>query len=257
MSLPLQGQHAVVTGGGRGIGAAIAAGLSNAGAKVTLMGRNQERLRRQALILPGESHIEVVDIANPASVSRAFLDASSALGPIAILVNNAGQAESQPFMKTDLELWNRMLEVNLSGTFLCTQAVLPGMLEAGWGRIVNVASTAGLKGYPYTSAYTAAKHGVIGLTRAVALELARKNITVNAVCPGYTQTDIVADAVANIMHRTGRSEAEAQAELAKANPQGRLVKPEEVAEAVLWLCWPSQGSITGQSIAIAGGEVML
>jgi NAD(P)-dependent dehydrogenase (short-subunit alcohol dehydrogenase family) len=221
------------------------------------MGRNQERLKRQGLILPGESHIEVVDIANPASVSRAFLGASSALGPIAILVNNAGQAESQPFMKTDLELWNRMLEVNLSGTFLCTQAALPGMLEAGWGRIVNVASTAGLKGYPYTSAYTAAKHGVVGLTRALALELARKNITVNAVCPGYTQTDIVADAVANIMHRTGRSEAEAQAELAKANPQGRLVKPEEVAEAVLWLCWPSQGSITGQSIAIAGGEVML
>jgi NAD(P)-dependent dehydrogenase (short-subunit alcohol dehydrogenase family) len=150
-----------------------------------------------------------------------------------------------------------MLEVNLSGSFLCTQAALPDMLTLGWGRVVNIASTAGLKGYPYVSAYAAAKHGLLGLTRSLAIELARKNITVNAVCPGYTGTDMVESALANIVQKTGRSEAQARAELAKSNPQGRLVKPEEVAETVLWLCSPNQSSITGQAIAVAGGEVMV
>lgn len=256
MTGPLHNRHAVVTGGGRGIGAAIALALNEAGAKVTLMGRNQSVLEQQAQKLEGEKHIEVVNVADVASVTRAFLGATTALGPVTILINNAGQAEGQPFLKTDLELWNQMLQVNLTGTFLCTGAALPEMMKIGWGRVVNIASTAGLKGYPYVSAYVAAKHGVVGLTRSLALELAKKNITVNAVCPGYTQTDMVENAVANIVQKTGRSEAEAKAELAKTNPQGRLVKPEEVAQAVLWLCLPNQAAITGQSIVVAGGEVM-
>ena len=182
--------------------------------------------------------------------------AREGFGPITVLVNNAGQAESAPFRKTGAELFERMLAVNLGGVFHCTQAVLPDMLAAGWGRVVNVASTAGLVGYAYVSAYCAAKHGVIGLTRSLALEFAAKNITFNAVCPGYTDTDIVARAAANIAAQTGRDEAQARAELAKGNPMKRLVTPDEVADSVLWLCGEGAASINGQSIAIAGGEVM-
>ncbi len=254
----LKDKHAVVTGGGRGIGAAIAESLARAGVRVTLMGRSREALERHALKLRefADVHLEIADVTDQGSVSRAFAGASDALGPVTILINNAGQAQSQPFLKTSLEAWNAMLEVNLTGTFLCVQAALPGMLESGWGRIVNVSSTAGLTGYPYVAAYCAAKHGVIGLTRALALELAKKNITVNAICPGYTDTDIVREAVANIVSKTGRDELEAQAELTKMNPQGRLIEPQEVAEAVLWLCQPGSASVTGQAIPIAGGEVM-
>jgi NAD(P)-dependent dehydrogenase (short-subunit alcohol dehydrogenase family) len=196
------------------------------------------------------------DIADADSVARAFATAAEQTGPVSMLVNNAGQAHSAPFLKTDAALWQRMLDVNLTGTFLCTQAALPAMLDAGWGRIVNVASTAGLIGYGYVSAYCAAKHGVIGLTRALALETAAKGVTVNAVCPGYTETDIVRDAVANIVGKTGRTEEQARAELAARNPQRRLVQPEEVADAVAWLCQPSAAAITGQAIPVAGGEVM-
>lgn len=252
----LEHHHAVVTGAGRGIGAAIAEALAEAGATVTLMGRKRESLEQQAAKLNTQVHIETLDITDPEAVTKTFGGAARAFGPVTILVNNAGQAESQPLLKTDLALWNRMLEVNLTGTFLCTQAVLPGMLGAGWGRIVNIASTAGLTGYPYVSAYCAAKHGVIGLTRALALELAGKPITVNAVCPGYTETDLVREALANIVHKTGRSQAEARADLLKPNPQGRMIQPEEVAGAVLWLCQPGSAAITGQAIAVAGGEVM-
>ncbi len=256
--MTLAGRHAVVTGGGRGIGAAIAESLARSGAKVTLMGRSLDALEQRAQKLRefAEVHLETADVTDQQSVLGAFSGASDALGPVTILVNNAGQAQSQAFLKTSLELWNAMLEVNLTGAFLCAQAALPGMLEAGWGRIVNVSSTAGLVGYPYVTAYCAAKHGVIGLTRALALELARKNITVNAVCPGYTDTDIVRDAVANIVARTGREEREARAELVKTNPQGRLIEPHEIAEAVLWLCQPGSASVTGQAIPVAGGEVM-
>jgi 3-hydroxybutyrate dehydrogenase len=172
------------------------------------------------------------------------------------LVNNAGQAVSQRFDRTDAALWQSMLAVNLTGTFNCIQAALPAMLEAGWGRIVNVASTAGLIGYAYVSAYCAAKHGVVGLTRALALETARKGVTVNAVCPGYTETDIVRDAVQNIVAKTGMSNGEARAKLAERNPQGRLVQPDEVAHAVLLLCMPAASAINGQAIAVDGGEVM-
>ncbi len=254
----LAGRHAVVTGGGRGIGATIARALVEQGAAVTLMGRNAATLEGEAARLRplGQVHCQAVDLADPESANAAFTAAAKALGPVGILINNAGQAVSAPIGKTDLALWNQMLAVNLTGTYLGIHAVLPGMLQAGWGRIVNIASTAALKGYPYVAAYCAAKHGVLGLTRALALELAKKSVTVNAVCPGYTETDIVRDALANIQAKTGRGEAEALAELVKHNPQGRLVQPAEVANAVLWLCQPGSESITGQAISVAGGETM-
>ena len=252
----LRGRHAVVTGGGRGIGATIARALIEQGAAVTLMGRNAATLEDEAARLRplGKVHCQAVDIADAESTTTAFAAAAQALGPVTLLINNAGQAVSAPIGKTDLALWNRMLAVNLTGSYLAIHAVLPGMLEQGWGRIVNIASTAALKGYPYVAAYCAAKHGVLGLTRALALELAKKPVTVNAVCPGYTETDIVRDSIANIRAKTGRSEAEALAELVKHNPQGRLVQPAEVANAVLWLCLPGSESITGQAISVAGGE---
>lgn len=273
MSAPLAGRHAVVTGGGRGIGLAISEALAAAGAAVTVMGRDaatlQDALATIAERAAGPAadgaavasvrarlHAESVDIGDEGSVAGAFTRTAAALGPVAILVNNAGQAGSAPFVKTDLALWRRMMAVNLDGTFLCCKAVLPGMLAAGGGRIVNVASTAGLIGYQYVSAYVASKHGVIGLTRALALELATKGITVNAVCPGYTETDIVRDAVANIVAKTGRTEEQARAELARSNPQKRLVQPAEVANAVAWLCLPGSESVTGQAISVSGGETM-
>lgn len=262
MAMALQGRHALVTGGGRGIGAAIARRLLEDGASVTLLGRDCTVLDAamqalEPLAVDGAAlGTAVADITDADAVAGAFAQATSERGLITLLINNAGQAHSAPFAKTDLALWRRMLDVNLTGTFLCTQAALPAMLEQGWGRIVNVASTAGLIGYGYVSAYCAAKHGVIGLTRALALELAPKGITVNAVCPGYTETDIVRDAVANIVGKTGRTEEQARAELAARNPQRRLVQPDEVADAVAWLCRPSASAITGQAVPVAGGEVM-
>lgn len=253
----LAGQHAVVTGAARGIGAAIARALASDGATLTLMGRRLDALQASARELPGAKHnAVVVDVAEAASVEQAFAQAREASGPIVILINNAGQAESAPFGKTSLELWQRMLAVNLTGTFLCSQAALPDMLAAKAGRIVNIASTAGQRGYAYVSAYAAAKHGVVGLTRSLALEVAKKGITVNAVCPGYTETDILRESVANVMAKTGRSEEQARAEFAAGNPQGRIVLPEEVADAVRWLCTPGAVAITGQCVSVSGGEVM-
>jgi 3-hydroxybutyrate dehydrogenase len=258
MDRPLAKQHAAITGGGRGIGAAIAHAFAERGARITLMGRTASELaaRCEELRPHAEAQAIEVDIASADSVNAGFARAAERFGAVSILINNAGKAGSAPFVKMDLALWQTMLQVNLTGTFLCTHAVLSGMLAAGYGRIVNVASTAGLVGYQYVSAYCAAKHGVIGLTRSLALELAKKNITVNAVCPGYTDTEIVRAAVANISAKTGRNEDEARAELARSNPQGRLVQPGEVANAVLWLCLPGSEAITGQAIAVAGGEVM-
>ncbi|MGN6831121.1 SDR family NAD(P)-dependent oxidoreductase [Paucibacter sp. M5-1] len=248
----LQGLHAVVTGGGSGIGAAVAARLLAGGARVTLMGRSIEKLQAQQARLGGDVAVQTVDIGDEASVKAAF----AAVGPVDILVNNAGQVETAPLHRTSLALWQQLLNVNLTGTFLCSREVMAGMSERGFGRIINVASTAALKGYAYVAAYCAAKHGVLGLTRAMALELARKGVTVNAVCPGYTETDIVAQAVATISEKTGRSAEAARAELAAANPQGRLVQPEEVAASVLWLARRDSAAITGQAIAVCGGEVM-
>ena len=257
MTDPLTGLHALVTGAGRGIGAAIARSLASAGADVTLLGRSRADLEAVAAEMGAvRRSCQVADVSDAASVRAAADAARAAIGPITVLVNNAGQAQSGALGQTSDALWQAMLSVNLTGTFHCMRECLPDMLKAGFGRIVNVASTAGLVGYPYVSAYCASKHGVIGLTRAVALETARRNVTVNAVCPGYTDTDLVRTAVANITAKTGRSEGEALAELISHNPQSRLVTPEEVADTVRWLCLRSTGSITGQSIAVAGGEVM-
>jgi NAD(P)-dependent dehydrogenase (short-subunit alcohol dehydrogenase family) len=248
----LNGKHAVVTGASRGIGLAVVRTLAAHGARVTLMARDEAALAVAAQKLGGAASWQTVDVADPDSVAAAFARA----GSVDILVNNAGQAASAPFARTDAALWQRMLDVNLTGAYHCIQAALPGMVDRGWGRIVNVASTAGLTGYRYVAAYCAAKHGLVGLTRALALEVAAKGVTVNAVCPGFTETDIVRDAVANIVRATGRTADEARAELASANPQGRLVRPDEVAHAVAWLCMPAASALNGQAVAVAGGEVM-
>ncbi len=252
----LQGRHALVTGAARGIGAAIARTLAEEGATLTLLGRNEAALSALAKELPGSHGIVVADVAKADEINAAFERARTERGALHILVNNAGQAESAPFAKTSFELWQRMLAVNLTGTFLCSQAALPQMLGQGGGRIVNIASTAAQKGYAYVAAYVAAKHGVLGLTRSLALEVAQKGITVNAVCPGYTETDILRESIANVVAKTGRSEADAMAEFAKGNPQQRIVQPQEVADTVRWLCGSGAAAITGQAISVSCGEVM-
>jgi NAD(P)-dependent dehydrogenase (short-subunit alcohol dehydrogenase family) len=254
----LAGRHAVVTGASRGIGLAIAGALVAEGARVALFGRDAARLDAAALALGATDRTApiVADVTSASGLREAMNRARQRFGPVQILVNNAGEATSAPFLKTDDAIWQRMLSVNLTGVYACIREALPGMLEDRFGRIVTVASTAGLRGYRYGTAYAAAKHGVIGLTRSLALELAEEGITVNAVCPGYTDTDLVRDAIANIVRKTGRSEDEARAALVAGNPQHRLIQPDEVAQAVVWLCAPGTESITGQSLAIAGGEVM-
>src|SRR5580692_4080745 len=249
-------RHAVVTGASRGIGSTIAAALAGRGARVSLFGRDAS-LHTVSKALGGAAIAApiVTDVTDSASVHAAFEKARENFGPVQILVNNAGEAASAKFTDTDEALWNRIMAVNVNGTYLCTRQAVPDMLQVGFGRIVNVASIAGLRGGAYISAYVASKHAVIGLTRSLALEFANKNITVNAVCPGYTDTDIVREAIANIVKKTGRSEAEALASLVATNPQRRLITPEEVAHTVTWLCSPGAESITGQSIVVAGGEV--
>jgi NAD(P)-dependent dehydrogenase (short-subunit alcohol dehydrogenase family) len=256
----LAGLHAVVTGASRGIGATIAAALVAEGVRVSLLGRDAGTLGQVAQELgsrapDGQALAITADVTDSASVQNAFAAARARFGPVQILVNNAGQAASAKFTETDEALWNRLIAVNLNGTYLCSRQAVPDMLQAGFGRIVNVASIAGLRGAAYISAYVSSKHAVIGLTKSLALEYATRNITVNAVCPGYVDTDIVKSAVANIMSKTGRSESEALAALVATNPQRRLIEPREVADTVLWLCRPGSESVTGQSIVLAGGEV--
>lgn len=252
----LSGKHAVVTGASRGIGAAIAGALVAEGLQVSLLGRDAGTLARVARELGEQRCIAIpADITDAESVRAAFAAARARFGAAAILINNAGQAASAKFTETDLALWNRLMAVNVTGTYLCTQQAIPDMLEGGFGRVVNVASIAGLRGGAYISAYVASKHAVIGLTRALALEYATRNITVNALCPGYVDTDIVKNAIASITSRTGRTEAEALAALIASNPQKRLLEPREVAGTVLWLCRPGSESVNGQSLVLAGGEV--
>ncbi len=255
----LEGKHAIVTGGGRGIGAAVAAELVARGAKVTIMGRSAETLERHAETLRGEPGVTVAveecDVADEKSVRSAFGNAVAALGPAFILVNNAGTATSMIFTQTTLEVWNEMISVNLTGTFLCTAEVLPAMIQAKDGRVVNIASTAGLRGYRTMSAYCASKHGVVGLTRSLALETAKHGITVNAVCPGYTDTDLTTIAVKNLVARLGKSSDEAMRMLTGTIPRGTLITPKEVASAVSWLCSPETSGVTGIALPIAGGEV--
>jgi NAD(P)-dependent dehydrogenase (short-subunit alcohol dehydrogenase family) len=256
MAAALQGRHALVTGAGRGIGAAIAARLVAEGARVTLLSRTQTQLDHVAAALGMSVQSICADVTDLRATRQAFERAAQTFGAVDMLINNAGHAQSAATHRAPEELWHSMLAVNLTGTYYGIRAVLPAMIERNFGRIVNVASTAGLRGYPYVAAYCAAKHGVIGLTRALALEVAQRNITVNAVCPGYAETELVRDTIANIQQVTGRSAEEARAELTKTNPQGRLVLPAEIAHAVAWLCLPGTEAITGQSISIAGGEVM-
>ena len=251
----LNGTHALITGGGTGIGAAIAVRFADAGARVSVAGRRLEPLRKVADGLTAAQAVPF-DITDEAAVEGGLATATENFGPVDILVNNAGAAESKPFGRTTTKTWHAMLEVNLTGVFLVSRAVLPAMVERGWGRIVSIASTAGLKGYAYVAAYCAAKHGVIGMTRSLALEVAQKGVTVNAVCPGYTETELLAGSVTNITDKTGMSEDEARAQLLESNPQGRFVSPEEVAETAAWLVGPNTDAITGQAIAVAGGEVM-
>jgi 3-hydroxybutyrate dehydrogenase len=245
--------HALVTGGGRGIGRAIAAALAGQGMTVTVLGRQRAVL--DEAVAAGDAHFaDVANVADKAAVTAAITRAAERR-PIDILVANAGSAESAPFAKSDAALFARMMDVNFMGVVHSIQAALPSIKTRPYGRIIAVASTAGLKGYAYVSAYSAAKHAVIGLVRSLALELAATRITVNAVCPGFTDTDLVAGSIDNIMNKTGRSREQAIAELAKHNPQGRLVTPQEVADTVLWLCGKHASAVTGQAIAVAGGEI--
>jgi NAD(P)-dependent dehydrogenase (short-subunit alcohol dehydrogenase family) len=250
----LSGRRAVITGASRGIGAAIAARLAAAGAQTVLIGRDANALAEQAKRIPNSQSV-ICDVINAEQVEKIFAELL-ARAPIDILINNAGAAESAPLSKTSDAMLERMLSVNLVSAFGCTRAVLPAMLARGFGRIVNVASIAGLRGYAYVTAYVAAKHALVGFTRALAMEVIQKGITVNAVCPGYTDTDLVRGAASAIAEKTGRSDDEVVQEMIRTNPQGRLIRPEEVAETVAWLCGPETDSITGQAIPIAGGEIM-
>lgn len=250
----LSGRRAVITGASRGIGATIAMRLAEAGAATVLIGRDAKALAEQNGRIPNSQSV-ICDVTNAGQVERAFSELL-AQAPVDILVNNAGAAESAPFMKTSDALLDRMVSVNLGSAFRCSRAVLPQMLAGGYGRIINVSSIAGLRGYPYVTAYVASKHALVGFTRALAMEVVQKGVTVNAVCPGYTDTDLVRGAASAISAKTGRSEGDVVKEMIRTNPLGRLIRAEEIAESVAWLCGPETDSITGQAIPIAGGEIM-
>lgn len=255
----LTGLHALITGGGTGIGAAIAAALAAEGARLSIAGRRRAPLDETAARLTGSLVIEA-DVTSETDCAAMAEAARAVNGPIDIVIANAGAAETAPVGRIDLAHWQRMIDVNLTGVFLTVRAALPDLLRngdaaKGTRRIIFVSSTAGLKGYPYVAAYCAAKHGVVGLARSLAVELAPRGVTANAICPGFTETPLLEASVANIVAKTGRSADAARSALAASNPQGRFIKPEEVAAAALWLCLPASASVTGQAISISGGEV--
>ncbi|HEY1223903.1 MAG TPA: SDR family NAD(P)-dependent oxidoreductase [Brevundimonas sp.] len=255
MSAQLTGRHAVVTGAGSGIGRATAEQLAEAGCQITLIGRHEGRLAETADRIGDAAFAAPADVTDADALTAAIEAGRDRFGPVDILVNNAGAASSAPFLKTGADDLRAMLALNLEAPAEAARLVLPGMLTRRWGRIINVASTAGLKGYPYVSAYVAAKHGLVGLTRALALEVAAKGVTVNAVCPGFTDTDLVARSVEAIIGKTGRSEEDARAALAASNPQGRLITPEEVAAMIVWLCEDAASGVNGAALPVAGGEL--
>lgn len=250
----LDGRHALVTGGGRGIGRAVAAALTRAGARVTILGRDTTALTETVGAGEAQGYV-VADVTDEAAVKASFREAAGARGPIDILIANAGIAESAPLAKARPDQFRRLFEFNVVGVVHCMQAVLADMTGRGFGRIVVNASVAGLKGYAYVSAYCASKHAVIGLVRAAAQETIKSGVTVNAVCPGYTDTELVQKQLASMMAKTGRSREELLAEMLREEPLGRLITPEEVAEAVLFLCSPRASAVTGTTLTIAGGEV--
>ena len=260
VSKPLKGQHALITGGSRGIGAAISNALAALGADISLLARDIETLKNQSGHIESEFGVNVfiasTDITNEKAIESSFKKSVNINGTIDILINNAGIGKSMPFHKMDLDFWKKTLDLNLTGTFLCTQQVYENMRKQGYGRIINISSTVGLRGYPYIAAYTASKHAVIGLTRTLALEAVKKGITVNAICPGYTETDLVSEAIDNIAKTSGRNKKDVKTEIKNMSPMGRFVSPKEVAETAAWLCLPSSASITGQAIVVAGGSVM-
>ncbi|HEX9735227.1 MAG TPA: SDR family NAD(P)-dependent oxidoreductase [Thermoanaerobaculia bacterium] len=254
----LEGKRAVVTGGGRGIGAAVARALAAEGAAVVVSARTGEQIEAVAAELRGggaRAAAVACDVTREADVDALVREATDFLGGVDVLVNNAGIATSAPLKAVTLEEWNRVFAVNVTGTFLCTRGFLPGMLEGGWGRVVNVASVAGKMGAAYISTYAASKHAVIGFTRSLAVEVAARGVTVNAVCPGYVATDMTVESVARIASKTRLTSEEARRKLDEASPQRRIFEPEEVAQQVLMLCDPRAGGVNGQSIVIDGGAV--
>ena len=250
----LEHRHAVVTGAGTGIGAAIGEALAGEGVRVTALGRRLDVLERLAVRFPDRVDAIRADVTDEDSLRRAFDRAVEERGPVSIVIANAGAAASAPFPRHDAAVWSEMIGVNLTGCYLTFRHGLAAMDGgARWGRLIAVASTAGLKGYPYVAGYCAAKHGVIGLVRALAVELAKAGITVNAVCPGFTESPLLERSVRNIVRRSTMSAEDAREALASDSPLGRFVRPEEIARAVLWLCGPGSDAVTGQSISVSGG----